>query len=116
MRAAPALIAFASSYGACGDRPELVLSGINLGANTGHASLHSGTVGAALSAVTRGIPALAVSMASADPVHWDTAEEVCRVALQWIEEHLPQDRILNINVPDVPRGRTMSSGSEATDG
>lgn len=105
VRAAPALIAFAASYGAFGERPDLLLSGINLGANTGHATLHSGTVGAALAAVTQGIPALAASMASADPVHWDTATDVCRVALEWLTAHLPRDRVLNINVPDVPPDR-----------
>jgi 5'-nucleotidase len=102
VRAAPALIVFSASYGAFGERPDLVLSGINLGANTGHATLHSGTVGAALSAATQRIPALAASMASAEPVHWETATVVCRVALAWVSEHCPVGRVLNVNVPDVP--------------
>lgn len=102
VRAAPALIVFSASYGAFGERPDIVLSGINLGANTGHATLHSGTVGAALSAATQGIPALAASMASAEPVHWETAHEVCRVALDWVSEHCPVGRVLNVNVPDIP--------------
>lgn len=104
VRAAPALIVFSACYEAFGPRPDLVLSGINLGANTGHATLHSGTVGAALSAATQGIPALAASIASADPVHWDTAHEVCRVALDWVTEHWPVGRVLNVNVPDIPPG------------
>ncbi|USQ75218.1 5'/3'-nucleotidase SurE [Ornithinimicrobium cryptoxanthini] len=102
VRAAPALIVFAASYSAFGDRPDLVLSGANLGANTGHATLHSGTVGAALSAATQGIPALAASVASADPQHWDTVTDVCRVALDWVVRHSPEGRVLNINVPDIP--------------
>lgn len=105
VRAAPALITFTAGYGAFGDKPELVLSGINLGANTGHATLHSGTVGAALAAAAQGIPALAASMASADPRHWATAGEVCRVALEWVTEHCPVGRVLNVNVPDVPTER-----------
>lgn len=105
VRAAPALIVFSASYGAFGDPPQLVLSGINLGANTGHATLHSGTVGAALSAATRHIPAMAASMAAAKPVHWETAHEVCRRALEWIEEHTLVGRVLNINVPDIPLTR-----------
>lgn len=105
VRAAPALIVFAAAYGAFGERPDVVLSGVNLGANTGHATLHSGTVGAALSAATQGIPGLAASIASAEPVHWETAEEVCRVALDWVVEHCPERRVLNVNVPDVPRER-----------
>lgn len=102
VRAAPALIVFSACYEAFGERPDVVLSGINLGANTGHATLHSGTVGAALSAATLGVPALAASMASSDPVHWATAHEVCRVALEWVSEHCHISRVLNVNVPDVP--------------
>lgn len=105
VRAAPALIVFAACYGAFGESPDLVLSGVNLGANTGHATLHSGTVGAALSAATQGVPALAASMASADPEHWGTARLVCEVAFDWIVEHSPDGRVLNINVPDVPADR-----------
>ncbi len=105
VRAAPALIVFAACYGAFGHRPDLVLSGVNLGANPGHATLHSGTVGAALSAATLGVTALAASMGSADPVHWDTAREVCRVALDWVVEHEPEGRVLNVNVPDVAPDR-----------
>ena len=48
--------------GAFGERPDIVLSGINRGPNTGHAVLHSGTVGAALTASTFGLPALAMSL------------------------------------------------------
>lgn len=102
VRAAPGLIVFAASYGAFGDRPDLVLSGVNLGANTGHATLHSGTVGAALSAATHGIPALAASMAASRPQHWQTAERVCEVAFDWVVDERPTGRILNVNVPDVP--------------
>lgn len=105
VRAAPALIVFAASYGAFGERPEMVLSGINLGANTGHATLHSGTVGAALSAATQDIPAMAASMAAARPLHWDTASRVCEVGLDWVVRTTPTGRVLNLNVPDVPLER-----------
>ncbi len=54
VEASPALITFLASYGAFGTAPDIVLSGINLGPNTGHAILHSGTVGAALTAATHG--------------------------------------------------------------
>ena len=105
VRATPALIVFTACYGAFGDPPDVVLSGVNLGANTGHATLHSGTVGAALAAVTHGVPALAASMASADPVHWETATKVCEVAFDWVLTSLPDNRVLNVNVPDVPLDR-----------
>ena len=52
----------AALTGAFGERPDVVLSGINRGPNTGHAVLHSGTVGAALTASTFGLPALAMSL------------------------------------------------------
>ncbi|WP_127125910.1 5'/3'-nucleotidase SurE [Georgenia sp. SYP-B2076] len=101
VKAAPALITFVASFGAFGEKPEVVMSGINLGANTGRAILHSGTVGAALSASGHGIRAMAVSIASADPQHWDTAEQVSALGLDWLVKQDQDDRVLNINVPDV---------------
>ena len=58
---------------AFGPAPDVVVSGINAGPNTGHACLHSGTVGAALTASTFGISALAVSSEVSDPMRWPTA-------------------------------------------
>lgn len=100
--AAPALIAFLAAHDAFGPRPDVVLSGVNRGPNTGHAVLHSGTVGAALSAATHGIPALAVSMAAVQPQHWSTAERVAAHALTWLLERGGADGVLNVNVPDLP--------------
>ncbi|MBH0121221.1 5'/3'-nucleotidase SurE [Rhodococcus sp. HM1] len=102
VEASPALIGFVAAHGAFGPAPDVVLSGINHGPNTGHAILHSGTVGAALTAATHGALALAVSVASADPQHWDTAEQVSRRALEWVIESGQRGSVLNINVPDVP--------------
>src|SRR5690606_18354019 len=87
VRATPALITLVAAYGGFGPPPDLVLSGINRGANTGHATLHSGTVGAALSASTHGMLAMAVSLNSADPKHWDTAGYVVERALRWLLEN-----------------------------
>lgn len=99
--ATPGLIAFLAAYDAFGPRPDLVLSGVNRGSNTGHAVLHSGTVGAAFSAMTHGIHAMAVSIASGNPQHWLTAGTVARHALPWLTDQ-PADRgILNVNVPDL---------------
>src|SRR5688572_27496371 len=58
----PGFIALIASRGAFGPAPGLVLSGINRGANAGRAILHSGTVGAALTAAARGARAMAVSL------------------------------------------------------
>lgn len=101
VKAAPALIAFLASYGAFGDVPDLVLSGVNLGANTGKATLHSGTVGAVLTAASHGIPGIAVSITSGQPQHWETALLVTTFALERWEQRPFDNRILNINVPDV---------------
>lgn len=105
VKAAPALIAFLASYGAFGEVPDLMLSGVNLGANTGKATLHSGTVGAVLTGASHGIPGIAVSITSGKPQHWETALIVTRFALEHWEQRPFDDRILNINVPDVPPER-----------
>lgn len=99
--AAPAMITLVALRGAFGAPPELVLSGINRGRNTGRAVLHSGTVGAAFTAVNHGAGGLAVSLDSADPVHWTTAAAVLAPVLAWMIEHRPT-AALNLNVPDVP--------------
>ncbi|TDE88856.1 5'/3'-nucleotidase SurE [Occultella glacieicola] len=102
VHASPALIAYAAGLGAFGERPDLLLSGVNLGPNVGPAVIHSGTVGAAFSASAQGIPALAASIAAEHPRHWDTAHEVLTRAFEWFTSR-PQDaRVLNVNIPDVP--------------
>ncbi|MCA5893963.1 5'/3'-nucleotidase SurE [Isoptericola sp. NEAU-Y5] len=98
----PALIAFVSAYGAFGDVPDVVLSGVNRGPNVGNAVLHSGTVGAALSAAALGMRSLAVSLDAEDPRHWETAEHVTGRVLDWVVGSPPRRRTLNVNVPDVP--------------
>ena len=105
VKAAPGLIGFVAHSGAFGFTPDLLLSGVNLGANTGRAVLHSGTVGAALSAATHGVRAMAVSIASAEPQHWNTARVVADEALRWIAANDIGDRVLNVNVPDISRER-----------
>lgn len=101
VRAAPALIGFLAAQHGFEGRPDVVLSGVNRGSNTGHAVIHSGTVGAAFSAATHGIRAVAVSLASARPEHWDTARAVAAHVLPWVLAAEP-GRVLNVNVPDVP--------------
>jgi 5'-nucleotidase len=106
----PAFIALTGCRGAFGAIPDLVLSGINHGPNTGFAVLHSGTVGAALTASTHGARAMAVSLHSgahirvphhAGTPHWSTAAEVARKLLPWLLEAPPRT-VLNLNVPNVP--------------
>jgi 5'-nucleotidase len=102
VQATPALIVFTAARGAFGDPPDIVLSGINHGPNTGQAILHSGTVGAALTGAAHGLPALAVSLATTSPTHWDTAERAAAKALDWFLGHTDAAYVLNVNVPDVP--------------
>lgn len=101
-RAAPGLIGFLAAHDAFGARPDVVLSGVNRGSNTGHAVIHSGTVGAALAAATHGIRAMAVSIASAEPAHWATAGAVVGHALGWLMDEAPSGGVLNVNLPDRP--------------
>lgn len=103
VEATPAYITWAGVRGAFGKRPDLVLSGVNKGPNTGLAVLHSGTVGAALTANAHGLPSMAVSVTATDPRHWTTAGQVAAKTLLWM---LEQDGlapvVINVNVPDVP--------------
>lgn len=98
----PALTVVASLLGAFGDPPELVVSGINAGSNTGRSVLHSGTVGAALAGQNFGISGLAVSVQSSDPWHWDTAAGIAVEVLPLVIE-APSRSVLNLNVPARPR-------------
>ncbi|MBF6648276.1 5'/3'-nucleotidase SurE [Methylobacter sp. BlB1] len=82
--------------------PDMVFAGINHGANLGDDVLYSGTVAAATEGRFLGLPAIAISLASSNPTHFDTAAHVAVTLLQQLIKHpLPQDTILNVNVPDV---------------
>jgi 5'-nucleotidase len=97
----PALCVIAGLSGGLGVRPRMVVSGVNRGPNTGLGILHSGTVGAALTAGNLGVPALAISIDSTRPRHLDTAATVAAAAMGWLL-HAPAGTVLNVNVPDVP--------------
>ncbi|MDQ2825688.1 MAG: 5'/3'-nucleotidase SurE, partial [Actinomycetota bacterium] len=103
----PALAVLAARVGELGPiahAASVVASGVNLGANTGAAVLHSGTVGAALAAANLGLSGLAVSMATMRPVHLDTATVVAAAALDRLAGS-PPGTVLNVNVPDLPLDR-----------
>lgn len=97
----PALCVIAANLGAFGDRFDLVVSGINPGPNTGGAVLHSGTVGAALTAANFGFSGLAVSMATGEHMHWETAAALALPAMAWVGEQPPRT-VVNLNVPNLP--------------
>lgn len=103
VHAAPALITLLALHGSFGGKPDVVLSGINRGANVGGAIMHSGTVGAALTAGQGGVRALAVSLdvglVESGEEHWASAAAVAGRALAALLE-APAGTVLNVNVPN----------------
>ncbi len=84
-------------------QPDMVVSGINAGANMGDDTIYSGTVAAATEGFLLGIPAIAVSMVRHDPAHYDTAGRVAaELVRRFMAETAPKPWLLNVNVPDVP--------------
>ncbi|MCX8049014.1 MAG: 5'/3'-nucleotidase SurE [Methylohalobius sp.] len=85
------------------EEPDMVLAGINHGANLGDDVLYSGTVAAATEGRFLGFPALALSLAGENPRHFDTAVAVALSLLEQMERKpLSSDTILNVNVPNLP--------------
>ena len=83
--------------------PDMVIAGINAGANMGDDVLYSGTVAAAMEGRFLGLPAIAVSLVGESFTHFNTAAQVAVSLLQRLKnDPLPVDTILNVNVPDVP--------------
>lgn len=90
-------------------RPDLVISGVNRGANLGDDVTYSGTVAAALEATLMGIPAIAVSLATRSAgENFDAAASfAARLAQSVFQRGLPRDTYLNVNVPDVPADKLL---------
>ncbi len=85
------------------NEPDMVFAGINHGSNLGDDVIYSGTVAAATEGRFLGLPAVAISLASNDPKHFETAAQVAVVLLKKIVDNpLPEDTVLNVNVPDIP--------------
>ena len=112
----PALCVMFARLGAFGDPFDLVVSGINPGANVGRSVYHSGTVGAALTGRNGGISGIAISQSvtgfgvegqgwdeSIASQHWDSAATVAAVVAQSLLDDMPTEPVVvNINVPDLP--------------
>ncbi len=112
----PALCVMFSRLGAFGAPFDLVVSGINPGANVGRSVYHSGTIGAALTARNGRISGVAVSQSVTgfgvegqgwdDAIvsqHWESAAEVGKTVVQALLDDMPDDPlVVNINVPDLP--------------
>ena len=117
LEAPPALCAILGALGSFNFQPDVILSGINAGANVGRSVLHSGTVGAILTGAQLGLSGLAVSVQWGDDVHYDTAAAVAIEVLQELM-NAPSRTLLNLNVPNLPahqlrgvrRGRISTAG------
>jgi 5'-nucleotidase len=85
------------------EEPDLVVSGINHGANLGDDVIYSGTVAAAMEGRFLGYPSIAISLVGRELNHFDTAARVAAELVQRLgRRKLPSDLILNVNVPDLP--------------
>jgi 5'-nucleotidase len=104
----PGLAVMSAALGAFGPRPDLVVSGVNAGMNTGTTIVHSGTVGAALTAHTFGISGVAVSLAPGARWEWDTTVPVARAVARWVRQR-PTVTTVNVNVPALPPSRVRGS-------
>jgi 5'-nucleotidase len=95
------------------DEPDMVVAGINEGANLGDDVLYSGTVAAAMEGRFLGLPAIAISLVGQQATHYDTAAWVAtKLVSQLQTSRLPANTILNVNVPDLPVGEL--TGFEST--
>ncbi len=89
------------------EKPALIVSGINKGANLGDDITYSGTVSAAIESTIMGIPAFAISLVfkkkSVSPLYFDTAAKIATEIGKYIlKNSLPYDTLLNVNVPNLP--------------
>lgn len=83
--------------------PDMVVSGINNGANMGDDVIYSGTVAAAMEGRFLGLPAIAISMVTQPAENYATGARAAQVLVQHLQRNpLPADTILNVNVPDTP--------------
>jgi 5'-nucleotidase len=99
--ASPALSVIVSMFGGFGSRPDVIVSGINLGANIGRSVLHSGTVGAVLTGGQMGARGLAVSLrVGPEPHPWETPSTTALAVLPALLA-APPATMLNLNLPAV---------------
>lgn len=115
VQSAPALIGLLAAHGTFGTAPDLVLSGVNRGANIGRAILHSGTVGAALTGGVNGARGMAVSLdvpLGTEPHGWTAAGALAGRLIPFLIDQ-PVGTVLNLNLPagigdEVPECRVAS--------
>jgi len=94
--------------GVLGRRPQLVLSGINKGANLGDDVTYSGTVSAAMEGTLLGVPSLAISAVGRGSFRFEAAAAFSARLAAWVlERGLPPDTLLNVNVPAPKDGQPI---------
>jgi 5'-nucleotidase len=98
----PAFIVLAAVQGVLGARPDVVVTGPNAGVNLGPLTLHSGTLGAAITAASNGLPGIALSTQKRARFGFASAAEFCALNLGKLLDYMEDDCALNINVPDLP--------------
>lgn len=98
----PALIVLAALQGRFGVCPDVVVTGPNSGLNLGPLVLHSGTLGAAVTAASKGVPAIALSTEKRARFGYASASQFCQRHLSSLVEAMKPNTALNINVPDLP--------------
>ena len=101
----PAFIVLAALQGVFGERPDVVVSGPNSGLNLGPLVLHSGTLGAAVTAASNGVPGIALSTEKRARFGFTTAAQFCARNLAALVSSIGDDCALNVNVPDLPLDR-----------
>ncbi len=95
--------------GLLGYRPDLIVSGINNGANMGDDTIYSGTVGAAMEGYLFGIPAIAFSQVEKGWAHLADAAQVAReLVLKFAQEKSSAPWLLNVNIPNLPKDMLKS--------
>jgi 5'-nucleotidase len=83
--------------------PDIIVSGINHGANMGDDTIYSGTVAAATEGFLLGIPSIAISLTSFEGINYATAGLVARELVErFIRDPIREPVLLNVNVPDIP--------------
>ncbi len=92
-----------AATGLMSEPPDMVVAGINHGANMGDDTIYSGTVAAATEGYLLGVSAMAISLASRTPQHFESAARVARELVQRIKRvPVLKPLLLNVNVPDLP--------------
>lgn len=88
--------------------PDLIISGINAGSNAGRNILHSGTIGAVIEGVLKGIPGIALSCENGREPNFGVAQKYIVQIVNYLLEHpLPTGSLLNVNVPHVAKDEVL---------